>query len=279
MTSLQKLSRCSFSLVLALASGGIAQVKLTAIDARAGDTFGNSVAVDGDTIVAGAPEDSSSRGSAYVFVRNGATWARQAKLTASDGAAGDLFGAAVAVSGDTIVVGAHGDDGVGPLPYIGEGSAYVFVRNGTTWTEQAKLTPSDGGSGVLFGNRVTVDGDTIVAGAQGDDDAGMASGAAYVFVRNGATWTEQAKLTAADGAGADFFGVSVAVSGDTVVAGARGDSDVGTASGSAYVFVRNGATWTQQAKLTASDAAANDLFGIGGGDARRHDRPRGSRRR
>ena len=127
--------------------------------------------------------------------------------------------------------------------------------------EQAKLTASDAAANDSFGFSVSVSGDTAVVGAWGDDDNGSYSGSAYVFVRTGSTWTEQAKLTASDAAADDRFGVSVSVSGATAVVGANNDDDSGSASGSAYVFVRTGSTWTEQQKLTASDAAANDRFG------------------
>ena len=238
------------------------QAKLVAADAEAGDEFGSSVAISGDTAVIGAhlnDDAGSASGSAYVFVHLGGTlWTQQAKLVAGDAAAFDQFGVSVAVSGDTAVIGAHLDDD----PVSDSGSAYVFVRSGGTWTQEAKLVAADGIADDQFGNSVSVSGDTAVIGAVGDDDGGSASGSAYVFVRSGGTWTQQAKLVAADAAAFDEFGGSVAVSGDTVVIGAFGDDDAGSASGSAYVFVRSGGTWTQQAKLVAADAAAFDRFGV-----------------
>jgi prepilin-type N-terminal cleavage/methylation domain-containing protein len=235
------------------------QAKLTAADGAATDRFGYAVAIDGDTVVVGAPYDDdkgADSGSAYVFTRTGGTWTQQAKLTAAGGAAGDWFGWAVAVDGDTVVVGAP-DDAKGAK----SGSAYVFVRAGATWTQQAKLLAADGAAGDRFGWAVAVDAGTIVVGALRADDEVRDSGSAYVFVRTGGTWTQQAKLTAADGAAYDRFGYAVAVDGDTVVVGAYGDDDKGTDSGSAYVFTRTGATWTQQGKLTAPDGAAGDWFG------------------
>ncbi len=169
----------------------------------------------------------------------------------------DRFGVSVAVDGDTAVIGAYGNDDAGPE----SGSAYVFVRNGTTWSEQAKLTASDAATYDRFGDSVAADGDTAVIGAPLDDDAAPESGSAYVFVRNGTTWNEQAKLTASDAATSDVFGESVAVDGDTAAIGSPLDDDAGFDSGSAYVFVRSGTTWNEQAKLTASDAAAYDVFG------------------
>ena len=152
--------------------------------------------------------------------------AKVQKLLADDGAAGDSFGISVAVSGDTAVIGAYGDDGL-------SGSAYVFVRADGTWSQQAKLTAADVAIGNYFGYSVSVSGDTAVIGAYADDDKGSGSGSAYVFVRAaGGTWSQQAKLTADDGANFDRFGGSVAVSGDMAVIGAFIDDD----KGSAYMF-------------------------------------------
>jgi len=234
------------------------QAKLTASDAAAGDGFGSSVAVSGDTVVVGASDDDDageSSGSAYLFVRSGTIWTQQPKLTASDAAAGDQFGNSVAVSGDTVVIGARGDEDAG----VRSGSVYLFVRSGTIWTQQPKLTASDAAAEDQFGWSVAVSGDTVVIGARSDDDAGESSGSAYLFVRSGTIWTQQPKLTASDAAAGDQFGQSVAVSGDTVVVGAPADDDAGIRSGSVYLFVRSGTIWTQQPKLTPSEA--EDLLG------------------
>lgn len=236
------------------------QAKLTASDAAAGDEFGGSVAVSGDTIVAGARHDDdagSSSGSAYVFVRSGTTWSEEAKLTASDAAVDDWFGCAVAVNGDTIVVGARFDDDAGGF----SGSAYVFVRSGTTWSQQAKLTANDAAAADQFGSAVAVSGESTLIGAPFRDDAGNDSGAAYVFVRSGTIWNQEAKLIASDAAADDRLGESVSISAGTGVVGARAEDGVGVSSGAAYVFVRSGTIWSEQAKLTASDAATADQFG------------------
>ncbi len=236
------------------------QPKLMASDGAAFDLFGYSVALSGDTAVVAAYGDDNARGSAYVFTRSGTVWTQQAKLTAIDGAATDFFGISVALSSDTVLVGACFDE-IGTNAK--QGSAYVFVRSGTVWTQQQKLTASDGTGGDLFGISVALSGDAAVVGA--DEDfigANADQGSAYVFVHSGTVWTQQQKLTAPDGAASDFFGNSVALSGDTVVVGAIGD-DIGTNGnqGSAYVFTRSGTVWTQQQKLTASDGAALDDFG------------------
>jgi uncharacterized repeat protein (TIGR01451 family) len=232
-------------------------------DAAADDRFASSVAVDGDTVVAGAPLDDTAAGadagSAYVFVRSGTTWTEQQKLVASDAALGDQFGSSVSISGDTIVVGTPDDSVAGQNA---AGSAYVFVRSGTTWTQQQKLVASDGAASDALGTSVSVFGDTAVAGAPGaDTGAGVDAGAAYVFVRSGTTWTEQQKLVASDGAASDSLGAAVSLSVDTAVIGAPQGDATSADTGSAYVFVRSGTAWTEQQKLVASDALAGDELG------------------
>jgi len=236
------------------------QAKLTATDGAAGDEFGYSVAISGDTAVIGAARDDdkgNDSGSAYVFTRSGTSWSQQAKLTAADGAAGDVFSISVALSGDMVVIGADLGDEKGE----NSGAAYVFTRSGSTWSQQAKLTAADGAAGDLFGIRIALSGDTAVIGAARDDDKGDNSGAAYVFIRSGTTWNQQAKLTATDGAANDRFGTRVALSGNTAVIGAILDDDNSDNSGSAYVFTRSGTSWSQQAKLAAADSATHDVFG------------------
>ncbi len=228
------------------------------------DLFGYSVAVSGDTAIVGAYSEDigadAGIGAAYVFVRSGTTWSRQQKLTASDGAAADGFGISVAISGNTAVVGAYAVDISG---VTNRGAAYVFVRSGTTWSPQgSRLIASDGAASDLFGYSVAISTDTAVIGAYSDDvGANVNQGSAYVFFRSGSAWSQQAKLTASDGAGSDSFGYSVAVSGNTALVGAPFDDGVGADSGSAYAFLRSGSSWSQQAKLTANDAAASDEFG------------------
>ena len=236
------------------------QAKLTANDAAAGDGFGNSVSIDGNYAVVGAffdDDDGEISGSAYIFIRDGDGWTEQAKLTANDAAANDYFGISVSIDGDYVVVGAHGNDDDGRE----SGSAYIFVRDGDDWTEQVKVTANDAAAGDSFGSSVFIDGDYVVIGAYLDDDGGRESGSAYIFIRDGDGWTEQTKLTASDAAANDRFGVSVSISGDYAVVGAYLDDDDGNNSGSAYIFVRDGDNWTEQAKLTANDAAAGDEFG------------------
>ena len=160
----------------------------------------NRVALDGDTALLGAPgEPVGGGGSAFVFTRSGSTWTEQQQLTASDGAAGDSFGDVVALDGDTALVGARYDD-VGAN--VDQGSAYVFTRTGTTWTEQQQLTASDGAGLDRFGTSVALDGNTALASASGDDVGTHTNqGSAYVFTRSGTTWTLQQQLTVSDGGG------------------------------------------------------------------------------
>ena len=240
------------------------QQQLTASDGAEGDWFGSSVALSGDTALIGAPLDdvsgNSDQGSAYVFTRSGTTWSQQAHLTAADGAAGDYFGASVALSGDTALVGADNDN-VSGNAY--QGSAYIFTRSGAAWSQQAHLTASDGAAEDFFSLSVALSGDTALVGAPDDNVSGNnQQGSAYVFVRSGSSWSQQAHLTGSDGAEEDWFGMSVALSGDTALVGASGKT-VGAhyGQGSVYVFTRSGATWTQQGQLTASDGAAEDIFG------------------
>jgi len=232
--------------------------------------FGYSVALEGDTALVGtlAAPGLNVGGQVFFFARSGPPgdefWTSQ-QVFPSDGVPGDQFGVSVAMSPsqDTAVVGAYLEDNAGELD---AGSAYVFVKSGNSWVEQAKLTASDGAADDRFGLRVAISGDTVLVGAYQDDHAGGANaGSAYVFTRSGTVWTEQAKLTASDAAAGDGFGVSLAFSGDTAVIGAYTDDEAGGVdAGSAYVFTRSGdpEVWTEQSKLTASDGAAEDWFGL-----------------
>ena len=238
------------------------QQKLTADDGAPVDIFGFSAAVSGDTAVIGAPRHDIGgdidRGAAYVFVRSGATWSQQQKLTANDGAGGDWFGYSVAVDGDTVLVGARTADVSGNAD---QGAAYVFVRSGTTWTQEQKLIAADGAADDLFGHSVGLDGDTAIVGAR-DEGPLFEQGAAYVFSRAGATWSEQQKLRASDGDRFDYFGISVDVDADTAIVGAcctddGSDDEVGAG----YAFTRVGTTWSEQQKLTTAGAMDGDRLG------------------
>ena len=211
-----------------------------------GSAFGISVALSGTTALVGASSYNNYTGDAYVFVRSGTAWSRQKILLANDFAPSNYFGCSVAVAGNDALVGATGNNS-------STGAAYVFVRSGTTWTQQAQLVASDGVTGDSFGTTVALSGDTVLVGA---DKKNNHTGAAYVFVRSGTAWTQQKELLAGDGAANDRFGASVALSGDTAIVGAY---DNASGQGAAYVFVRSGTSWTQQQKLV--DGVPLGLFG------------------
>ncbi|HTB78984.1 MAG TPA: hypothetical protein VK762_37330 [Polyangiaceae bacterium] len=215
------------------------------------DTYlGYSVAMDGNTAVVGAWNDDATKGAAYVYVLSGTTWSLQQQLTATDGASDDEFGYAVAVSGDTVMVGAAEKGN-------GQGWVYTFTRSGSAWTQQQEFTePSGGAADDCFGCSLALSGTTALVGAAG---ALSDVGTAYVYANSGGTWQPQGQGFLGSTQG-DFFGFSVALdpTGSTAVVGAFGTlSEAGTA----YVFTRSGATWTQQAALTAPDAHAGDRFG------------------
>ena len=231
---------------------GLQIAKLLPDDGAAFDRFGISVAISGATAIIGAfadDDNGSVSGSAYLF---DTTTGRQLfKLLPEDGAASDVFGISVAISGATAIVGASGDDDNGS----GSGSAYLFDT--TTAQQLFKLLPDDGGYGDRFGNSVAISGATAIVGAHNDDDNGSHSGSAYLF---GTTTGRQLfKLLPNDGAAGDFFGTSVAISGTTAIVGAVYDDDNGPNSGSAYLF--DTTTGRQIAKLLPDDGAAVYLFG------------------
>lgn len=228
--------------------------------------FGHSVATDGKkTIAVGAPGENGGKGAVFVFEKSGGSWAQTAKLEPSGG--DTRFGVSVAMDSDTIVVGAPWSDS------DGSGAVYVFTPGSTrraTWQEEARIEleggDAGGGQGLDFGRSVDISGSTIVAGAPGHDDGEMLSdsGIAQVFVRDSSrrSWSHQATLKADDQTRFFYFGEAVAIHKKTIVAGSRG-SDFSD-SGAGYVFTRGGtraATWTQSAKLTASDAEGGEWLG------------------
>ena len=225
------------------------ETKITADDVAAGDWFGRSVAISGSTALIGAPFDNGRSGSAYLFdVTSGN---QIVELTADDAAPGDYFGRSVAISGNTALVGAFRDSDVGR----GSGSAYLF--DVTTGNQIAKLTADDAAADDWFGLPVAISGNMALVGAAGDDDGGRLSGSAYLF--DVTTGNQIAKLTATDAAAGDWFGLSLAINGNTALLGAAHDDDDGSNSGSAYLF--DVTTGNQIAKLTADDAMVGDLFG------------------
>ncbi len=231
--------------------------KLLPTDGATGDTFGSAVAIDANVAIIGAQNDDDSgpsSGSAYIYRFDGTDWNQEAKLTVIDGNTSDAFGGSVSVAGNLAVVGAPGDDDGG----FSSGSIYVYRFDGSSWSLDAKLGASDAGSGDGFGMSISCDEDTVLVGAPGDDGS---SGSLYVFRYDGASWSQQAKLTASDAGVGDMLGISVSIFGSAAIGGARLDDDGGLNAGAAYVFRFDGTSWSQEAKLLASDAAGADLFG------------------
>jgi len=233
-------------------------VKLMAGDPAIGNTFGQAVSISGSFALIGSPGDGDvglSSGSAYVFMKTATGWIQEAKLIGSDVTASDLSGLAVSLSGSSAVVAAsfHDEGGV-----QNAGAAYVFIRTGSGWVQEAKLTPSDPpAASDFFGNAVAIDGNLALIGAANRDEVGTNSGVVYVFARTGASWAQEAKLIPSDAAVGDFFGHAVSLSGNFALVGAKGKNSMGAA----YVFERMSSGWVQNAKLTSSDLALNDLFG------------------
>ena len=291
---------------IAVTRGPIGYLK--ASNTGAGDNFGTSLALSGDTLAVGAPlEDSSATGvngaqgndnvpasgAVYVFTRTAGVWSQQAYLKASNTDLGDRFGKSLALSGDTLAVGAPLEDssatGVGGNQDDGgaadSGAVYVFTRTGGTWSQQAYLKASNTDAGDNFGTSVALSEGTLAVGADAEDskatgvggpqtdNTASASGAVYVFTRTGAAWSQQAYLKASNAEASDAFGRSIALSGDTLAVGAIGEASSATGiggnqadngasfSGAVYVFTRTGGTWSQQAYLKASNASAGDFFG------------------
>jgi len=306
------------------------QAYIKASNTETGDAFGSSVAISGDTLVVGAPNEDSSlttiiqspssanepatgngaleSGSVYVFTRSGTTWSQQAYVKASNAGPADNFGSSLSINGNTIVVGAVGEDSdvtgvISGSPNEaatgdaapGSGAVYVFTRSGSTWTQQAYVKASNTEAGDAFGTGVGIDGDTLVAGATGEDSNAIgvnpglvaesdntanASGAVYVFTRSGSTWTQQAYVKASNTEAGDAFGTSLSISDTRLVVGAPGEdsnlttvlqgspNDLTTGDGAAgagavYAFIDQGGGWTQQVYVKASNADAGDAFGVG----------------
>jgi hypothetical protein len=272
------------------------QAYIKASNTGANDHFGSSVALYEDTLAVGAMDEASAAtginnnqsdnsapyaGAVYVFIRSGTTWTQQAYIKASNTAVSSQFGRSVALSGDTLAVGAWFESSV----VSGSGGVYVFVRSGSTWTQQALLKASNPEYPDVFGCAVALSGNTLAVGAFQESsaatginsndrgNAALYSGAAYVFVRSGTTWTEQAYIKASNTDAGDHFGNSIALSGDTLAVGADNEHSAAPGidgsqldntmpnAGAAYVFTRSGTTWTQQAYIKASNPGAQFFFG------------------
>lgn len=261
------------------------------------DNFGISVALSGDTLAVGATGEKSSStginsteidtlltlaGAVYVFVRSGTNWSEEAYIKASNTGDQDEFGISVTLSGDTLAVGAHGEDSSttdvkttsdgANEDARNSGTVYVFTRNDTSWTEQAYIKASNTGAGDRFGHSIALSGDSLAVGAHLEDsnsditpgdNSVRDSGAVYVFVRNGTDWSQQAYVKAEITTADDYFGFSIALSGDTLAVGTYLDDGivVNSNSGAVYVFERNAAIWSQQAYIKALNAGKTDLFG------------------
>jgi hypothetical protein len=286
------------------------QAYLKASNSEAGDQFGISLSLSGDTLAVGATGESSSAsgiggnqsdnsasqsGAVYVFQRTGSAWAQQAYIKASNPGVVDQFGISVSLSGDTLAVGAWAEDsnatGAGGNQLdnsaTDSGAVYVFQRSGIAWTQQAYLKASNTNAQDNFGVSVSLSGDTLAVGADGEssstmgiagnqlDNSAQFSGAAYVFQRSGTSWAQQVYLKASNTDAQDRFGGRVSLSGDTLAVAATFEASAATGvngnqndnsaaqSGAVYVFQRAGTTWTQQAYLKASNTGAGQWFGYG----------------
>jgi len=227
------------------------QAKFYASDAAVEGQFGMAVSVDGDTAAIG------STSKAYIFTRSGGVWSQQPQLLPVEAPGNRRYGQAIAVSGNLVVVGAPPQTGVAPVV---AGEAYVFAYNGAAWAEKALITANDGQPHDGFGWSVAVDAGsaTAIVGAPQNSNSG-GPGAAYVFVQNGGSWTQQTKLQASDPTSADnYFGNAVSIAADRVVVGAE-FADAG--KGAVYDYTRAAGVWTQQPKLTATGGVANDELG------------------
>jgi len=267
------------------------QARLEAPSPQLGDYFGYGVALstNGDTLAIGAPRDSgigSGSGAAFVFTRNGGIWGLPKIVRGLNTGVGDLFGSSVALSGDgdALAVGAENESG-SATGINGQdddnraqsGAAYVFVRNGNAWSQQAYVKASNTQTFAFFGRRLALssDGRTLAVGAPGDSSVVTSSGAVYVFVHDGTTWSEQARVKALNPGSFERYGEAIALSanGDVLAVGNALESSFATgingdgidyaapASGAVYVYARNGAAWSQQAYVKASNTQADDLFG------------------
>ena len=236
------------------------QQKVQASDAASAGNFGRSVSVSDNTASILGIEGT------YIFTRSGTTWSQQQKIQPSDHSTnkGPWGMYETDLDGETCVIGYKGGTETS-LSNNNTGTAYVFTRSGTTWSQQQKLFHPNGRQYDYFGENMQLDGDNLIVSAHNEPHNSGGSydnaGAVYIWTRSGTTWTQQQRLEASDKAASDIFGSSVAIDGDTCVIGAQQEDAGGSNAGAAYVFTRSGTTWSQQQKLVASDAAASDNFG------------------
>ena len=269
------------------------QAYVKASNTTASNFFGGAIALDGNIMVAGVQSERTgalNSGAAYVFVRNGTAWSQEAFLKAPTVIADERFGRSVALSGDTLVIGAPAPPNSATGQPVGSGSVYVYTRSGATWVPQATLKASNAETSDRFGSSVALDGNTLIVGASGEDsivqrviagapdetatdNGAIDSGAVYVFTRRNGVWTQQAYVKASNAEAGDGFGTSVALVDDTFVVGAEfessaaqginGDQGDNSASGSGavYVFTRGNNGWEQEAYIKASNTEDRDKFG------------------
>ena len=199
--------------------------------------LGEVVAISGNYISLGTPGGSiwntDGQGSAYIYSNDGINWIQQAMLQASDGTDFDEFGEALSLSGTVLLAG---DSEARNNDSLSTGAAYIFIPGNTSWVENQKLTAGDGSLGDLFGYSVSISGNYAVVSAPGDQDMGINSGSAYIFMNDGSNWIETQKLLASDGMANDNFGTAVSISGNYIIVGANWDDDNGSNSGSAYIY-------------------------------------------
>jgi hypothetical protein len=245
-------------------NGWYQQAKLIAAPIFAEDGLGGNVALKNDTAMLGIMRrDDKGRdsGAVVAFERESNNWLQSQIFTAPDGKPGDAFGQSIALTENFLVIGAPRNDLLG----IDSGAAYVYKRERGIWRYHAKIKASDGAAGDLFGISVAIDGNTILVGADLNDEVAEDAGAVYVYVFDHNQWKQEAKLVASDGGKTDIFGVRVSLAQNTALISARRDDidDLGIDAGSAYIFVRDGNTWTQEVKLISPDGEADDRFGRG----------------
>ena len=263
------------------------QAYIKASNTRKGAQFGRVIALSGNTLAVGSPFESSAAtgidgdqansdapesGAVYVFKRQGQSWAQQAYLKASNAKAGDMFGSGLALSGDTLAVGAHRESGgAGPAdhasqPLAGSGAVYVFQRTSEGWTQQAYIKASNARAGDRFGSSVALHKDILAVGAilggtsEGTDAGNRpapSGGAVYVFQRRGRNWAQEAYFELPDAGSGALFGSSVALSEDTLAVGAPLEAE----RGAVHIFERAGRSWTETVRLTAAKTAPGDGFG------------------
>lgn len=259
--------------------------KIVASDRAADDEFGTSVAISGDYAIVGAPrktatvgfELNSAAGAVYIFKNTDGTWSQLQKLMASDRESGDEYGHSVAISENYVIVGAPYEDEYvnGLSPSSNKGSAYIYTKGETVWMDEQKIVGNSVGNGDNFGWSVGISEDYAIIGTPRESQIASGgsilaeAGTAYIFRKlSSGTWTQMQSINASDKGAGDEFGNSVAISGDYVIVGAMledhnasGGANLNSA-GSAYIFERNGGTWSQMDKIVASDRAAGDLFGV-----------------